>query len=171
MTANLKTQELIDAVITLLKAASFTFTPLLWQDGKLGHYAAGVNTSDLPAVFVHEEDPLILDIGGAEQGLADIGGGLVAHITDLRIVLVKQWDDDDVMPTQRRSEIQEIAQEFIGSSSYGYDLGASIAGLEMIYAIPTQIEFEPPEQEQIPSLDHTYAAAVTLRIRTQSARS
>ena len=169
MTTNLKTQELIDAAITHMKAASFSFAVNTWQDGKLAHYAENL-PGDLPAILVHEVDPIQLDIGG-ELGLSDIGGNDVGHLTDLRIVLVKQWADTEEMPTVRRADIQEVAQAFIGASAYGLDMGASIAGLDLHYAIPTSIETEPPEQEAIPEADHTYTAAVTVRIRSRSARS
>lgn len=168
MSANLKTQEVIDAVVARLAAASLSFAPKIIQDGGLDWYVAREDVAaDLPAVLVLDGD-LALDVtGNSEDGYASIDGHAVEVAQVLRVVVLFAWSDTDNVPRRKRSIGQEVAEVFIGPAGYGYDIGGGVAPL--LQVLPRAVEFTPPEGTQFQG--QVAAVAVELFVRYRNVRS
>lgn len=174
MTANLKTNDLVEACITMLNAAigsTITFAPVLIQEGDLSFFIENDDlTDDLPAIFVQSPNVRI-NIGDGSP--TDIGGHIAWTTTDIRIVIIGQWDHGDQVVDKRQSWAEEVAQVFIGGAGDAYDLGgASISGYDIIHALPTGMEMVPPESAAVSLLEERqlFAVAVTMEITGRSVR-
>lgn len=167
MSQNLKTQEVIDAVVARLAGASLSFSPKLIQDGGLDWYVQREDlVEDLPAVFVLDADVALDVTGTSENDYAAIGGQLVEAAQVLRVLTVFAWTDTDNVPRRKRSIGQEVAEVFIGPAGYGYDLGGGVAPL--LQVLPRSIEFIPVEGTQFQG--QVTAVAVELLVRYRNVR-
>ena len=175
MTANLKTNEIVEAAIDAINAAIggvVTFAPVVVQEGDLSFYIEDISLGDLPAVYVKAERVQI-SIGGDERDLSDITGELVGTRTQLRIVMVNQWAEGTNVVDLRTQYGEEIAQVFIRGTGDLFNMGASIADYDILRALPVGIETDPPERIAV-SLNEdrqVYAVAVTVVVEGRSTRA
>lgn len=164
MTANLKTFEIIEAIVARLKTATWTNAPGIIEAGSLAHIAARVSPgAELPAVFVV---PIRHDLSGVDGRIT-----AEAWTTDLRlrVVGVLEYSSTQKVIEQKTIVGQEIAQRFIGAAGDDYTFAASISGFQVFWGVPEGIDYEPPEAAVLP--DGQFAAvAVTLAVHGQSVR-
>lgn len=143
MSANLKTDELVDAAVALLKAAALGFVPAIVQPGELAFFVESGGLTEIPAILVTA--PRVgLGIGqsGAGLGAGDITLRRVPSETILRVVLVDLWQHGDDVPSVKRARTEAIAQTFIDDVKLG---SPAIVGFVLEIAIPTDVELSPPE--------------------------
>lgn len=163
MTVNLKTTEIVDAIITRITGATFSFVPVIVQEGDLSYYVQSEDiTDDLPAIFVKGRNVAIAhrDLGAFEMSVG----------YRIRVLVLNSWTDATAVVDQRQRDAQEVAQVLIGT--LGDSLELSIAGLSRSQIFVRSIDFEPPENITL-SLngdEQVYAVAIEAEVLTESTR-
>jgi len=175
MTTNLKTNEIVEAAISLIVAkigTTITFAPVVVQEGDLSFYVEDIALGDLPAVYVKAER-IGIHIGGDDQDLSDITGDLVGTRTQLRVVMVGQWAAGTNVVDLRTQYAEELAQVFILSAGDLFNMNATISGFDILRALPVGIETDPPERiaASLNEDRQVYAVAVTVVVEGRSARA
>lgn len=165
MTANLKTVEVVDAIVAAIDGATLSFTPAIVQAGDLSYWIEREQVeSDLPAVFVECQSAALTSttLTGESWGVS----------YPVRVLIVDVWNYGDDVRDLQQQRAEEVAQVFIGSPGDAFDLGASIAGLQFLQAFPTRIVFDPAESGEM-SMDErrrVFVVAVHLEVVTESMR-
>lgn len=132
------------AVVLLLKAASWTRTPVLAMVGDLSHYAENqMLSSELPAVFVQA-----IDFGWGND--LDLSGEDIAQTMTVRVLLVDSWDTTKAnVEVVRMQAAKELMQAFIRSPGEDYRLDDAAAGVTIEMATCGKLEFRPPEHSVV----------------------
>jgi len=165
MTANLKTTEIIEAVITMLKGGSLGFMPKLVQEGDISYWTERTDLAeDLPALLVM--------CSKVHLGPATMTAATWSCVYPLRVLLIDRWQIGDAVRDLQQQRAEGVAQAFIGSAGAAYDLGSAIAGLDYLLAMPTKIDLEPAEGEVL-KMDESrqiFAVSVEIEVTTESTR-
>lgn len=165
MTANLKTTEIVEAIIAAINGASMGFTPKIVQEGDLSYWIERETLpDDLPAIFVQCQSVTLSP--------ATLTADTWSSVYPVRIVLVDTWDLGDNVRDLQQQRAEALAQVFIGGAGDAFDLGAAVAGLQYLQVFPSRIDFDPAESRAI-SMDErrrVFVVVVNLEVMTESVR-
>jgi len=163
-------EGITDAVIQLLKDATWTETPTIIDIGDYSYYPENpIITDDLPAIFVR---PIEMETDNS----LDLAGEEIRQEMVLRIVFVDSWDEtEDNVERLKLQRGSEMLQAFIRLSGDDYRLDDSVSGVTIESTTLGKLEFVPPEHA---SLSHTepvqnrrlYAIALNLSVLGRATR-